>query len=82
MEEMFSIQNMFDFYIETNYKDKILPENQYHQLKLCYFGACGHLLVLIRDKISNLEEDEGVKLLNSMLNEFINLYKTESIAKN
>lgn len=79
-KEMFSVKNMFEFYINMNYKDIKLPTDQYEQLELCYYGACGHLLSLLRDELMEFEEDEALSLLSGMVEE-VNTHFKKTIDK-
>lgn len=67
---------MSKFNLEAQYKlflqrmglnEQNMHPEQKIQLKQTFFGACGTILLLFRDDISELDEDKGVEAMQSML---------------
>lgn len=60
----FSIENQYKTYLErVNMKEESMHPVQRVELKRAFFGAVGQLLLLMRDEISELPEDESLKVL-------------------
>lgn len=51
---------------------------QKKQIRQTFFGASGQMLILLRDEVSKLEEEEAIHLLQDMLNQVSNFFLAES----
>jgi len=68
----FSIENQYKTYLErVNMKEESMHPVQRVELKRAFFGAVGQLLLLMRDEISELPEDESLKVLESQYSEVL-----------
>lgn len=57
------------------------PE-QKKQLKQTFYGASGQMLLLLRDEISKLEEDEAMAAFEDMMNQVQNFFLSQSNKSN
>lgn len=68
----FSIEHQYQTYLErVNLKEANMHPVQKVELKRAFFGAVGQLLILMRDEISALPEDESLKVLESQYSEVL-----------
>lgn len=66
-----TLEKEWQKYLKLSYDKNIPPANsiQYIALKRAFFGACGQLLVLMRDDIASLTDDETVEVLYGLWQE-------------
>lgn len=80
---------MDKFDLETQWKLYLkrvgLVESQMHptqleQTKRAFYGACGQLLILLRDDVGEIEqEEEAVKVFDHLLNQVGNFWALQVI---
>lgn len=75
----FNLEHQYQLYL----KRMELSENKMHpiqkkQIRQTFFGASGQMLILLRDEVSKLEEEEAIHLLQDMLNQVSNFFLAES----
>lgn len=69
----FSIEKQYQYYLQrVNLKESEMHPEQKKQLKQAFFGASGQIILLLRDKISRLNERDAVEVLHSMINQVAN----------
>ena len=85
MEEnnKFNLEHQYQLYL----KRIALSEDQMHseqkkQLRQAFMGACGQLLILLRDDLTDIEEEEAIKALDSMRDQVINYFLEETNREN
>ena len=76
----FDLEYQYQLYLQKMaLSEATMHPEQKIQLRNTFYGAIGQLLLLMRDEISLLEEDEAVdvmgKLLNQVVNHFIAIQK-------
>lgn len=81
--EKFNLAKQYQQYLERIG----INENQMHPIqkqetKRAFFGACGQMLVLLREDVSQLNEDEAIKVLENMNNQVYSFWVNENINKN
>lgn len=75
----FDLEHQFKLYLErVNFGNRALPEVQYIEMKRAFFGACGQLLLLMRDDLSELSDEEGVQVLADLLNQVGDFWSKQS----
>jgi hypothetical protein len=69
--EEFTIEYQWkQFLIAAKVSEEELPEVQRTELKKCFFAAAGQIMVLLRDKISAIEDlEEATQVLRNMAEE-------------
>ena len=69
----------------AEYLEKVgLKEEQMHTIqkketKQAFFGACGIMLLMLRDELSRLPEREGAEQLEDMLQQVSNYFVNETL---
>jgi len=68
--EKFNLEYQYQLYLKRMklHEDKMHPQ-QKKQLRETFMGASGQLIILLRDDVAALPEDEGVKTMKDMLNQ-------------
>lgn len=81
--KVFSLEEQYQLYLKRiKLSEETMHSEQRKQLKQTFFGACGQMIILLRDEISELEEIDGVKVLEGMLGEVTNFFLKESNQQN
>ena len=70
MDNNFNLEHQYQLYLQR----VALSENNMHpeqkrQLKQTFFGACGQMLIMLRDELGELEEDDAIKAMEGMINQ-------------
>lgn len=81
---MDKLEKQWHLYVEKMYhttEDK-LHHSQKVECKRAFMGACGQLLLLIRDEAADLPEDAAVLELQGMLNEVSTFFLVENKRQN
>lgn len=82
---------MKKFNLEYQYKMYLqrmqLDESKMHpvqkiETKRVFFGAFGQVLMLLQNDISELPEEKGVEILESMINQVANFFLNEAHKQN
>lgn len=86
---MQSVMEKFDIEFQYNlYLDKVgLKEENMHPLqaletKRAFMAAAGQILVLLRDDISELSDDEGIDVLEKLMTQVANFWTNEIVNPN
>ena len=75
MDEKFTIEHQYQLYLKRVALDETtMHPEQRKQLKQTFFGACGQMIIMLRDDVGSLEEDKAVEVLESMKNEVGNFF--------
>ena len=70
MDKKFNLEHQYKLYLQrVNLDESKMHKQQKTQLKLTFMAACGQMLLLLRDDISELSEEEGVKVLEDLTNQ-------------
>lgn len=70
MEQNFTIEHQWKLYLKrVNLKEENLPEIQCIEMKRTFYGACGQMLILLRDDISSLPPQKAMEMLEKMTRE-------------
>lgn len=73
--ERFSLENQYQLYLKRMKlnESKMHPE-QKKQLKETFFGATGQMLLLFRDGLTELSDEDAIKQMQSMLDQIGNFF--------
>jgi hypothetical protein len=79
----FNLETQYQLYLQrVGLKEQDMHPIQKQQLKHAFMGGIGQLLILQRDDLTKLHEDDGAEVLQNMLNEVGNYLLTESGQQN
>lgn len=75
----FNIDQQFEFYLKLVKLDKRkMPANQIREMRNCFYGGIGQIIVLMRDHLSKLPDGEGEKVLQKMMDEIGNHFLAQN----
>lgn len=71
MDKQFSLEHQYQLYLKRcNVTEAQMHPVQRKETKQAFFGACGQMLILMRDGIGDIEnEDEAVQTMENMINQ-------------
>lgn len=79
----FSLQKQYQKYLQlAGVTEAQMIPIQKQEMKRAFMGGCGQLLVLMREDLAELEEEEGAKVLQDMLTEVTEFWLAEQKATN
>lgn len=79
----FSLEHQYQLYLErVGLKEAQMHPAQRTETKRAFFGACGQLLILMRDDVGELEENEAIEVMDDMTNQVGNFWTNEIIKAN
>lgn len=59
-----------------------MPEDQRREMKRAFFGACGQMLILLRDELGDYGDKHGdeaaAKMMHNMLNQVADYWQKET----
>lgn len=84
MEEEFNIEHQYQLYLQRiSLNEKTMHPLQRTQLRQTFFGAFGQALILMRDGIGSINnEDEAIEVMKDMINQVGNFFISETHRKN
>lgn len=75
----FNLEHQYQLYLErVALNEKQMHPEQKKQLRQTFFGACGQMLILLRDDLSNLDESKAIDTMQDMINQVGNYFLSES----
>lgn len=76
----FSVENQFQLYCQrVKLKRANVTDTQWLETKRAFFGAVGQFLLMFRDEIAELEEDDAVEVMQKLLVETGDWWKRGAI---
>lgn len=79
MDKKFSLEYQYQLYLKKcNISEEEMHPVQKKETKQAFFHACGQLLILMRDDVSELEEDKAVETMVDMTNQ-VSTYILDSL---
>ena len=79
----FTLEHQYQLYLQrVKLKEENMSAIQRQEMKRCFIGACGQMLLLLRDDLADLDEEVGVVILENMINEVGNFFLTEQNKQN
>jgi hypothetical protein len=75
----FNLEYQYQLYLQrVKLKESEMHPEQKKQLRQAFMGACGQLLVLLKDDLSQLEETEVMDVLEDMTKQVADYFITLS----
>jgi hypothetical protein len=66
----FDLNHQYQLYLQrVGLKEDLMHPQQKTETKRAFMGACGQMLILLRDDLGVLPEDQGIEQMQSMLNQ-------------
>lgn len=78
----FNISHQWELFLQRcQVNEKTMPEDQRREMKRAFFGACGQMLILLRDELGDYSDKYGdestVHVLSNMLDQVSVFWETE-----
>lgn len=75
----FNLEHQFLLYLQrVGLSDTLMSVAQMRETKRAFMGACGQMLVVLRDDLGELDEEQGVETLQNMLEQVSNFWLVET----
>ncbi|MCO5238852.1 MAG: hypothetical protein M9904_02245 [Chitinophagaceae bacterium] len=79
----FDIRDLYKEYLQRTGLDEIrMPAIQKQETRRAFYGGCGHMLILLLNKISEMGDVEGALAIDDLLNQVGKFWITEANAHN
>lgn len=79
----FDLKELYKEYLQTTGLDEgEMRAIQKQETRRAFYGGCGHMLMLMLNEVSKLEESEGAKVLDDVLNQVGNFWIAETNSHN
>lgn len=79
----FNLEYQYQLYLQrVDLNEKHMNSEQRKQLRQTFFGACGQMLILLRDELSKLEEDKAIVKMQDMINQISEYFLSISGGQN
>lgn len=83
MKKIFNLNYQYKLYIERcGLKEYQLSFVQNQEMKRAFFGACGQILLILRDDVSEFDEDKAIEIMQNMLNQVSDFFIKEQNKQN
>lgn len=67
-DKIFDLEHQYQLFMERlNMEEPKMHPIQKIQLRQAFMGGCGQIMILMRDEVSELEEMDGIEVLDNML---------------
>lgn len=77
--EQFNLENQYQLYLKrVGIKEIQMHPAQRVETKRAFMGACGQMLILLRDDLGALEEDKAIAQLRDMYNQVQSFWLKET----
>lgn len=71
----FNLENQYQLYLKrVALNETEMHHEQRKQLRQAFMGACGQIILLLRDEVGKLEEDEAIKVMENMIEQVGNYF--------
>lgn len=75
MQKEFDLEHQYQLYLErVALSEATMHPEQKKQLRQTFMGACGQIIIMLRDDVGKLEEDEAIKTMENMINQVGNYF--------
>lgn len=75
----FNLEHQYQLYLErVGLKESQMPPIQRKELKRAFMGACGQMLILLRDEVGELDENEALEVYKDLLEQVGKFWLTET----
>lgn len=76
--KIFNLENQYQLYLKRmGLIESTMHPQQKIQLRQTFFGASGQMLLLLRDDLSELEEEKAMETLQDLINQVNNFFLSE-----
>lgn len=66
----FDLEYQYQLYLKrVGLTEAQMHPEQKKQLRQAFMGACGQIILLLRDEVGKLEEAEAIKVMQDMMNQ-------------
>lgn len=73
--QKFDIEHQYQLFLKRMaLKEEDMHPEQKKQLRQTFYGACGQMLILLRDDIGALTENEAIEVMQKMINQIGNYF--------
>ena len=77
--ERFNLEKQYQLYLErVGISERKMHPTQKVETKRAFMGACGQMLILLRDDLGELEEDKAIEQLQDMINQVQSFWLKET----
>jgi hypothetical protein len=77
--KQFNLEKQYQLYLErVGIQESQMHPTQKVEMKRAFMGACGQMLILLRDDLGALEEDEAIQQLQDMMNQLQSFWLKET----
>jgi hypothetical protein len=81
--ETFDIENQWKLYLQRiGLKEEKMPKVQAEEMKRVFFGATGQMLMIICHDLTNLSDQEGASVIESMVKQVERYWLKEGTKQN
>ena len=71
----FNLEHQYQLYLKrVALKEAKMHPEQKKQLRQAFMGACGQIILLLRDEVGKLEKDEAVKVMKNIIEQVGNYF--------
>ncbi len=68
--DKFNLEKQYELYLQrVNLKESDMGEVQKREMRATFIGACGQMLILLRDDLGVLPEDLAIETMQDMINQ-------------
>lgn len=77
--EQFNLDKQYQLYLErVGLSESKMHPTQKVETKRAFMGACGQMLILLRDELGALDEDIAVEQMKDMINQVQNFWQKQN----
>jgi hypothetical protein len=82
-DKKFDLEHQYQLYLKRmGLSEPAMHTQQKKQLRQAFYGSAGQLLILMRDDIASLPEDEGVVIFDDLMKQVFRFFIAETTSKN
>jgi hypothetical protein len=79
----FQIKLLWKEYLKhAGLKEELMPPDQIRETRRAFYGACGQMMLMLRDELSKYPEKAAVVIMQDMLNQVVNFWNAEAQREN
>lgn len=83
MPDNFDLEYQYQLYLQRmSLKEETTSEDQKRETRRAFMGACGQMLILMRDDLPQLSEEDGIKAMERMIEQVMNFFLKETGKQN
>lgn len=78
-QQKFDIEHQYQIYLQrSRLREWLMGDAQRVETRRAFYGACGQMLILLRDEVTSLEDLEAIETLSGMERQVQEFFKKES----